>query len=220
MQSHPHTHDHPRHPHPFADPEFVEALLERRRFNRGPGMGPGFGGGPFGPGFGGPRGRGGFGGPRGRARRGQIRSALLALLVEQPMHGYEMIRQIEERSGGRWKPSPGAVYPTLQQLEDEGLVTADADAGKRVFSLTAEGRQVAESLPEAEAAPWDEEGDVHPAWELKPLVKQLAMAAGAAMSGTPEQAERAKTVLVEARRKLYAILAEEEGEPVGEPTAE
>ncbi|NED64733.1 helix-turn-helix transcriptional regulator, partial [Streptomyces sp. SID10244] len=87
----------------------------------GPG-GPGGGGPGFGPGFGhGPWGGRGRGGPRGRARRGDVRASILALLKERPMHGYEMIQEIAERSGGAWKPSPGSVYPTLQLLEDEGL---------------------------------------------------------------------------------------------------
>src|SRR5512146_541265 len=89
-------------------------------------------------GFGGPR-RGRRGGPGRRARRGDVRAAALALLRERPMHGYEMIQELEERTDGVWRPSPGAVYPALQLLEDQGLVTADAEAGKRLFSLTDTG---------------------------------------------------------------------------------
>lgn len=184
-----------------------------RRSGRGPrGDGP-----PFGPPFGGPP----FGGPpfgrgrgpgRGRVRRGQIRTALLALLEDEPMHGYEMIRQIDDRSGGRWKPSPGAVYPTLQQLADEGLVTVVEEDGKRIFSLTDEGRAAVDDLSDGDREPWVSEGSGHPAWELKPLMKQVGMAAAAAMTGTPEQVERAKDVLNDARRKLYAILAEDPGD--------
>lgn len=167
--------------------------------------GPPFGGPPFGRGgFGPGRGRG-----RGRVRRGQIRTALLALLESEPMHGYEMIRQIDERSGGRWKPSPGAVYPTLQQLADEGLVTVAEDGGKRVFSLTAEGRTAVEELSDEDREPWEDDGQPSAAWELKAQMKQLGMAAGAAMTGTPDQVEKALAVLADARRKLYAILAEE-----------
>ncbi|WP_243274776.1 PadR family transcriptional regulator, partial [Streptomyces albus] len=116
----------------------------------GPGRGHGhpFGGGrgragfgPFGPPFGGPFGAGPFGGrgrggPRGRARRGDVRASILALLKERPMHGYEMIQEIAERSGGAWKPSPGSVYPTLQLLEDEGLIASESEGGKKHFSLT------------------------------------------------------------------------------------
>lgn len=205
----------------FADP-VVQAMFAGRgrggpgfggpRFGRGGprGDGPPFGGPGFGgPGFGGP-GFGGRGPGRGRVRRGQIRSALLALLVDEPMHGYEMIRRIDERSGGRWKPSPGAVYPTLQQLADEGLVTANEDDGKRVFSITAEGREVVADLSPDDREPWAADGAANPAWELKPLMKQVGMAAAAAMTGTPSQVERAKAVLNDTRRKLYAILAEDE----------
>ena len=104
---------------------------------RGSGPGPG-GGGPWG-------GRGGGrGGGRswGRARRGDIRSAILALLAERPMHGYEIIGELSERTEGLWRPSPGSIYPTLQLLEDEGLVTAQSEegGGKRRYSLTDDGR--------------------------------------------------------------------------------
>ena len=96
--------------------------------------------GPMGPG----RGRRGRGGPGRRARRGDVRAAVLALLVERPMHGYEMIQELEERTGGVWRPSPGAVYPALQLLEDQGLVTADETEGKRRYQLTEAGRTHAE----------------------------------------------------------------------------
>lgn len=206
-------HQHSKHEH--SDPRFggpaafERALIERAlsegaRFGRGPrGDGP-----PFGPGFGPPFG-GRRGGGRGRVGRGQIRTALLALLEDESMHGYEMIRQIDERSGGRWKPSPGAVYPTLQQMTDEGLVTVVDEGGKKVFSLTAEGREVVADLSDADRRPWEVDGDDNPMWDLKPLMKGLAMAAASAMSGTPDQVERAKAVLNDARRSLYAILAED-----------
>src|SRR4051794_3835778 len=82
--------------------------------------------GPFGRGrrHGGPR------GPRGRAARGDVRAAVLLLLAEEPMHGYQLMQAIAERSGGRWTPSPGAIYPTLNQLEDEGLVTVTQESGR------------------------------------------------------------------------------------------
>lgn len=125
------------------------------------------------------------------------------------MHGYEMIRQIDERSGGRWKPSPGAVYPTLQQLTDEGLVTAADDAGKRVFSLTPEGQEVVATLSDDDKEPWVFEGG-HPAFDLRATMHQLGLALrSVAVSGSPQQMEEAQSILAEARRKLYALLAEE-----------
>src|SRR5256885_5126748 len=85
--------------------------------------------------------RGSFGPPRGprRARRGDVRTAILALLDEKPAHGYDLIKELDERSGGMWQPSPGSVYPTLQLLEDQGLLTSEEVDGKRVYSITDQG---------------------------------------------------------------------------------
>src|SRR3954447_1667107 len=102
----------------------------------------------FGPG--GPRGRGG----RGRARRGDVRAAVLALLAERPMHGYEIIGELAERTDGMWKPSPGSVYPTLQMLEEEGLVAGEEMDGKRRFTLTEDGR--AKVAEQGDTAPWEQ----------------------------------------------------------------
>src|SRR5207244_387339 len=120
-----------------------------------PGFGTGFG--PGGPGFGfgpAPRGgRGGLGG-RGRSKRGDVRAAILKLLTERPMHGYEMIQEIAERSQDLWKPSPGSVYPTLQLLVDEGLLVArESDGSKKLFELTDEGRAATDKI---ETPPWEE----------------------------------------------------------------
>src|ERR1700760_4080789 len=94
----------------------------------------------------------GRGGPR--ARRGDVRAAVLALLAERPMHGYEMIKEIEERTDGAWVPSAGSIYPTLQLLEDEGLIRGKDSDGKRRFTLTDTGRAEQEQKAE-EVAPWD-----------------------------------------------------------------
>src|SRR6185503_5425391 len=111
---------------------------------------------------GGPRGHGG--GPErlgppwrgGRMRRGEIRTAVLAVLTDGPAHGYEIIQTLEERSGGMWRPSPGSVYPTLQLLEDESLVRAVERDGKRVYELTDTGREeAAERVREAGGPPWE-----------------------------------------------------------------
>jgi DNA-binding PadR family transcriptional regulator len=170
-----------------------------------PMFGPGFGrGGPW-PGG---RGRGSRGGRRGR--RGDVRTALLALLSERPMHGYEMIQQLDERTGGIWKPSPGSVYPTLQMLEDEGLVTSTQSEGRKLFTLTDEGAPVAAQA--AENPPWATIGDETVAEALD--VRQAAFGLMNALrevgtQGSDEQRARALEVLADARRKLYAILAEE-----------
>ncbi|MGW7526857.1 PadR family transcriptional regulator [Streptomyces sp. NPDC054783] len=174
----------------------------------GPG-GPGFGpGGPgFGPGPWGPRGRGG---PRGRARRGDVRASILALLKDRPMHGYEMIQEIAERSGGAWKPSPGSVYPTLQLLEDEGLIASESEGGKKLFALTEDGRAAADEGPDA---PW-EEASRGVDWEALSEIRQAGFGLMEAFgqvwkTGSKEQREKALAVINDARKKLYLILADE-----------
>ena len=159
-------------------------------------------------GFGGGR-RGRRGGPGRRARRGDVRAAALALLTERPMHGYEMIQELEERTDGVWRPSPGAIYPALQLLEDQGLVTADAEAGKRLFSLTDRGREEAAKL--GDRKPWDDvTAGIDPSqFKLRDALGPIAVAARqVAIDGTPAQQTAAAEVLAEARRKLYSILAE------------
>ena len=126
------------------------------------------------------------------------------------MHGYEMIQELEERTDGMWRPSPGAVYPALQHLEDQGLVTADASGGKRLFSLTEAGRT--EAAEAAERKPWEEvTKDVNPLHvDLIHALRQTAAAAGmVAKAGNDAQKTAAAEVLTEARRRLYSILAEE-----------
>ncbi|MFJ4829140.1 PadR family transcriptional regulator [Streptomyces sp. NPDC088747] len=174
----------------------------------GPG-GPGFGGPGFGPGPWG--GRGGRGGPRGRARRGDVRASILALLKDRPMHGYEMIQEIAERSGGAWKPSPGSVYPTLQLLEDEGLIISEAEGGKKLFSLTDDGRTAADDGPDA---PWEEAGRGVD-WETLHEIRQAGFGLMEAFgqvwkTGSKDQRDKALAVINETRKKLYLILADED----------
>ncbi|HEU5308554.1 MAG TPA: PadR family transcriptional regulator [Acidimicrobiia bacterium] len=160
-------------------------------------------------GFGGPR-RGRRGGPGRRARRGDVRAAALALLRERPMHGYEMIQELEERTDGVWRPSPGAVYPALQLLEDQGLVVADAEAGKRLFSLTDAGRE--EAAKAGDRKPWDDvtEGIDPQQFKLRDALGPIAVAARqVAVAGTPAQQAAATAILADTSRRLYAILAEE-----------
>jgi DNA-binding PadR family transcriptional regulator len=171
-------------------------------------------GGPFG-GPGGPFGRGGGRGPgprgRGRARRGDVRLALLRLLAEEPRNGYQLMQTIEERSEGRWRPSPGSVYPTLAQLEDEGLIVSSETDGSRRFEITDAGRTHLETRAD-EPAPWqpaDEDGE-NAITELAPLVIQIGKAAWQVASvGDEAQRARAVELLAEARRGLYRILAED-----------
>jgi DNA-binding PadR family transcriptional regulator len=154
------------------------------------------------------RGRGPRGGRRGR--RPNVRAAVLALLVERPMHGYEMIQELEQRTGGVWRPSPGSVYPTLQLLEDEGLIVSEQAEGRKRFSLTDAGR---EEAGRAEGgAPWEQFGadEVSQARDFREASMGIMHALRqVGFAGTPEQRTRALDVLNETRRKLYAILAEE-----------
>jgi DNA-binding PadR family transcriptional regulator len=167
------------------------------------------GGPPFGfPGFGPARGP--------RARRGDVRTALLVLLAEGPRNGYQLMQEIEDRSGGVWRPSPGSVYPALQQLEDEGLISVEPGEGRKAYELTEEGRaQVAARGADA-AAPWDAvKGDMgEGAWDLMGAMRQIGMALyQLTHSGTEAQQQEARALLDETRRGLYRILAEDDPTP-------
>ncbi|MGW1076977.1 PadR family transcriptional regulator [Streptomyces sp. NPDC002537] len=193
-RSHGHEHRGPRGAGDF----------EGRRAAFGP-FGPGFGGPPLG----GPRGRG-RGGPGGRARRGDVRASILALLKDRPMHGYEMIQEIAERSGGAWKPSPGSVYPTLQMLEDEGLIESASEGGKKLFTLTEAGRTEADA---GSQTPWEEVGRGVD-WETMQEIRQAGFGLMEAFgqvwkTGSKEQKQKALDVINESRKKLYLILADE-----------
>jgi len=209
---------------------------EGRRHRHGPRMkmrmGPPGPGGP-----GGPRGkRGGWGpgwgpGPdmwfaraklRGpRVKRGDVRAAALALLAEEPRNGYQIIQEIGERSDGVWRPSPGSVYPALQQLEDEALIQAETpEGGRRRYALTREGLAYVEAHPDEVSAPWDvvarSVGD--DTMELRALIGQVAMAAvQVAQVGSDAQVAQAHQILTGARRSLYRILAaDDDDEPAEE----
>ncbi|WCB96437.1 hypothetical protein DSM104299_05196 [Baekduia alba] len=186
-------------------PEFLAMM------GRGRGFGPGGRGGVPG-GFGGPAGgphhRGGRGGRR--ARRGDIRSAILLLLAEEPRNGYGLMQEIEERSGGVWRPSPGSVYPALSQLEDEGLVQAAEHDGRKSFTLTDEGTAHVEANRERFGTPWETvgEGASDELHDLRHSAQALAIAAmQVAQTGTKEQLAEAKAILEDARRGLYRLLA-------------
>ncbi len=195
-------------------PEEIADMIGWRRMRGGPFFGgPGGPGGPFGRG---PRGRG-----RGRARRGDVRLALLRLLAEEPGNGYQLMQRIDERSGGRWSPSPGSVYPTLAQLEDEGLIHAEEQGGSRVWQLTDAGREHLQARAD-EPDPWDtgEEAD-DAAGELGPSFFAFAKAVWQVASvGDETQRARAIELLTETRRALYRILADEPETDVGHGSAD
>jgi DNA-binding PadR family transcriptional regulator len=172
------------------------------------------------------RGRGGDWPPFGRGpkvRRGDVRAAALVLLAEQPRNGYQIIQEIAERSGGMWKPSSGSVYPALQQLEDEGLVELETQDGKRTFKLTEAGRAYVEAHQDELGAPWEAmaAGLDGASGQIHTLLGQVAMAViQVSQAATPGQMQKARQVLVDARRALYQILAEADDEAEAEPVSQ
>jgi DNA-binding PadR family transcriptional regulator len=182
-----------------------------RSFDGHPGF-PGDGDGPFrGPEGPGPRGsrHGGHRGPRGgRAARGDVRTTILRLLSEEPMHGYQLMQTITERSGGRWTPSPGAIYPTLSALADEGLITLGHANGRKLATLTEAG---AAYVSEHQATWSDPFVDADASGvELPALMHDLHGAVRhAARAATPAQLQRIAAILTQARSDLYSALAEQ-----------
>jgi DNA-binding PadR family transcriptional regulator len=182
--------------------------------------------------FGGPRGPGHWGGgfvgakgawwpgpppPPGpgrgpKAGRGDVRAAILALLRDGPRNGYQIMAEIEERSGAAWRPSPGAVYPALSQLADEGLIIAEESGGKRVFSLTDAGREYVTENPDMARGAWESTAQQE-AWQLPGLFAAAARLGSGivqlAHAGTTEQVSAAERLLERTRRELYRILAED-----------
>lgn len=188
---HPHHH----HDHP------------RRDRRRGPDAWDAWAFGPgFGPGFGGPR-RGRRPGRRG----GDVRAAVLLLLAEEPRHGYQLIQDIGERSHGAWNPSPGSVYPVLQQLEDEGLIVIESVDGRKTASLTDEGRAHVEQHADQIGNPWEQARSGVDPDDLRTTgasIKALFQALRQVMeTGTPRQRDEAVAIIDDARRRLYGILA-------------
>ena len=171
---------------------------------------------------------GGPGSPRGqKAGRGDVRAAILALLREGPRNGYQIMSEIEERSGGAWRPSPGAVYPALAQLADEGLIVGEESGGRRTFSLTDAGRAYVEENPEMARGTWESMAQQE-LGEMPGLIAQAARLGASivqiAHAGTPEQIHAAERLLEQTRRRLYQILAEDEDtgteqDRIGERTA-
>ena len=167
-----------------------------RRREFGPGFGPGFGPPMFG---------------RGPKRgRGDVRAAIVALLAEEPMHGYQIITELTERSGGAWRPSPGSVYPTLQALEDQGLVTADQSEGRRVFSLTDTGLAEAAAAGDG-PAPWEDAArDADSSLvDLRSLMGEVGAAImQVGRAGSEQQIKTVAGILTDTRRRIYLVLAD------------
>ncbi|MEA2296756.1 MAG: hypothetical protein QOE86_4395 [Solirubrobacteraceae bacterium] len=200
--------------HFFDDPS--RAFGIRAMTGRGPGRHHRHGGPPFG----GPG--GGFGGPgrRWRMRRGDVRAATLLLLEEQPLNGYGLMQEIEQRSGGAWRPSPGSVYPALAQLEDEGLVKAEEADGRKQYALTDEGRTYVTENRERLGEPWADAGQQvgeerlelrGQLWQLRAAVMQVGTA------GTDAQVAQTRQILADARKAIYRLLAEDEDADAAEP---
>jgi DNA-binding PadR family transcriptional regulator len=155
---------------------------------------------------------------RGQVRRGEIRPLILAALTRRPMHGYEVIQELELQSRGRWRPSAGSVYPTLQQLSDEGLVTGTEIDGRRTYTLTDAGHAAASAAPPARGRWSDAERDSEP--DLRRLGLQVV---GAVMQvqrvGSPSARREANRILVDARRQIYRLLADDEAPTAAETGA-
>lgn len=190
---------HGGHHHHHPGVHGVEEPAAKREFRGGP--------------FGFPRGGGPGGGGRGRgrrARRGDIRTAALLLLAEEPRNGYQIMQEVQERSGGIWSPSPGSVYPALAQLEDEGLIRTQEGDGRKLFAITDEGRAVVAERGSDRPAPWEQTDDgaggLH---ELGRLMREVASAFSQVMrTGSETQIGKAAGVLAATRRDLYRILAD------------
>lgn len=183
--------------------------------------GPGFPGFPGGPGsFGGPGGWFGGGGAfqrvqefrGGRGPSRPVRPAVLALLAEEPRHGYQLMQEIRRRTHDRWRPSPGSVYPILQQLEDEGLVRTAETGGRRVAELTEAGREHVAGREAEFAELWAEPEEEPGADRFATLWHALGELSGATaqvgQAGTDAQVAEVKKILADARRRVYAVLAD------------
>ena len=205
-----HPHDHPGH-------DRSEGPRGRRHGGFGGFGGPPIPPGPgFAPGFdpGGERGRGHRRGRPGRAGRGDVRTAILKLLAEEPMHGYQLMQAVADRTGGGWRLSPGAVYPTIAQLEDEGLVQVSSEGGRKLVTLTDTGRAHVETLGDVDPfAAFGGDGD---RVDLRGAIAEvMGAAAQLARVADPAQLAAAAKVISDARRALYLILAGEAG--TGQP---
>ena len=167
-------------------------------------------------GWGGPRGGyamgpGSFFPGRAKVSRGDVRAAILHLLAEGPMHGYQIMSELTERTGGIWRPSPGSIYPTLNQLEDEDLVRAEEKEGKKVYALTEAGRAQVEG--DDEDAPWERFASPYSKGLM--ALRETGFQVGAAVmqvarAGSEDQVAKTREILEETRRRIYELLAQEQ----------
>ncbi len=146
-----------------------------------------------------------------------MRSAILLLLADQPCNGYQLMQEIDRRSDGTWRPSSGSIYPTLQQLEDEGLVATEASGSAqsgRTYQLTDAGKKYVTEHRDELGEPWaSEQGSAGHRIEVMGMMGEIGPALGQIMRfGTPKQIEEARKVVTDARRALYRILAEDEAD--------
>jgi DNA-binding PadR family transcriptional regulator len=159
------------------------------------------------------------GAPPPKAGRGDVRAAILALLQEGPLNGYQIMSEISQRSDGAWRPSPGAVYPALSQLADEGLITDEKSEGRRTYSLTDAGREYIAANPDKARGAW-ESTEQQEAWQLPGLFAEAARLGSGivqlAHAGTPAQVREAERLLKRTRRELYRILAGDAGNAADE----
>jgi DNA-binding PadR family transcriptional regulator len=176
-----------------------DARQRMRDFPGGATFGPGFRGTPF---LGRRHG--------GRMRRGGTQVAILALLAEQPMHGYQIIQELATRSGGAWTPGAGSVYPALEQMEAQGLISGEQLDGKRVYSITDKGRELAQRSQAHGQAPWDEAAEASgPRVNLGQSIQALMHAVQqVSRTGSDDQVARTVTLVDQARKSIYQILAE------------
>lgn len=189
--------------HAMRNPRKARLIMMSKSGRRGRGRSRGFGAWsdmPMGPGH---PGRG-----YAKVRRGDVRNAILHLLGEKPMHGYQIMQELSERTNGAWSPSAGSIYPNLQQLEDEDLIVASDVSGKNVFELTDAGRETVESDPNG--PPW-ERFESHEAYSA---LRDAGFGVGAAVmqvarTGSEDQVRKTREILEEARRQIYQLLAGE-----------
>jgi DNA-binding PadR family transcriptional regulator len=144
-------------------------------------------------------------------RRGKVRPLILAVLHDQPMHGYQVMQELESRTGGRWKPSAGTIYPTLQQLEDEGMVRIEEADGRKVYRLTDAGREAAEAS-HLTRHPWFDKDAKSESLDLRRLGVQLIGATVQVQRvGSDDAQRKAREILLDSRKRLYRLLADDEG---------